>query len=659
MDKLKRPARKRPAQASGKDTRESASSAAKRPPSAPSLLDLQQSAGNVATGRIIGGMLVQAKERNAGDVETPFGAETTPDAMPDNAVAPEGPQSEPGKETQGSETAPAAAVVVDDAVDAGPGQMKKSDFIARLRAEVSAAAEAALGGTEHAGSARQPIDMWLGSYEGQDVARINRDLTRFAGEESRLTTAEEYVALVAERVRTSAATWARTGELTGLPPGLSLPGADLPGAGGLLGGLGSLGGVFFKARQGGTRDPGDPRAVQGELGDGRPLDGAVRTRMESALGHSFSGVRVHTDGAAHGLADRLNAKAFTVGQHVAFGAREYRPGTLVGDALLAHELAHVVQQGASADQDVLPPGGTGAMLEADADRSALGAVTALWGKSRLTGPGVSQRASGLRLQRCALCGGSAAAPAQRRILSQTAECSVPDRETWTRDVDAAAGLQGDQRRDTMATLLQRALCDTGRRVAVAGGGHADRVHPDDYEKLPVINFDVRLNQKQSRDGSRTLSRNHGYSFDRGDDKYVVLGPKAVDNRSPTHVHMYLDHELYHTEHHLGGQAPARSDADEELETYTVDFRNYFHQLRSFRTQWGPLIEYYEEAGSDAQARSLTQLVDYYNNPPVPEPERESVRRSFAQWLRRRLGSDEHRDKRLIQDLESRLHLGRN
>ncbi|HYO14628.1 MAG TPA: DUF4157 domain-containing protein, partial [Thermoanaerobaculia bacterium] len=239
---------------------------------------------------------------------------------------------EPDAETPVAEEEPAAALVVaDEAETLAPGQMKKSDFFARLRPEVCAAAEAGLAGTEHSARGCPLIEFWLGYYEGQDVERINRDLPRFAGEEGpRPTTAEGFIALIATRVRTSVETWARTGKITGVPQGLPLPGMGLPG----LGALGGIGGVFFKANPGGPRDPGDPRALQARLGAGRPLDGAIRSRMEGVFGRSYSHVRVHTDGGAAGLATGLNAKAFTVGEHVAFGAREYRPGTLAGDALI-------------------------------------------------------------------------------------------------------------------------------------------------------------------------------------------------------------------------------------------------------------------------------------------------------------------------------------
>ncbi len=52
----------------------------------------------------------------------------------------------------------------------------------------------------------------------------------------------------------------------------------------------------------------------------------------------------HTDSNASSVSNRVNARAFTVGNHVAFGGGEYKPGTLAGDALIAHELAHTVQQ---------------------------------------------------------------------------------------------------------------------------------------------------------------------------------------------------------------------------------------------------------------------------------------------------------------------------
>jgi hypothetical protein len=267
-------------------------------------------------------------------------------------------------------------------------------------------------------------------------------------------------------------------------------------------------------------------------------------------------------------------------------------------------------------------------------------------------PPVNQRSAGLRLQRCAGCGG-----AQRRTLDASADCSVPTQETWTRDVGAANALKGDERRDTMATLVQRALCGTGRRIAIAGNSHTDRVDQDDYEKIPVINFDINLNEKKGSDGRKSLAGNFGYSFDKGADKYAVLGPKVLDAASPVHVKMRMEHEIYHTEHHLDVAQTQQSDEDEELETYTADFLRYFHQLIAFRAQWAPLIDFYDRASASARARSLDRLAAYHDNPPVQDAEKARIRAAFERWLRRRLDSSEHRNSRLIQDLAARIPLG--
>jgi Domain of unknown function (DUF4157) len=77
---------------------------------------------------------------------------------------------------------------------------------------------------------------------------------------------------------------------------------------------------------------------------GQPLDVAIRSFMEPRLGHDFSGVRVHTNSQAAESARAVNALAYTVGSNVAFAEGHYQPATTAGQRLLAHELAHVVQQ---------------------------------------------------------------------------------------------------------------------------------------------------------------------------------------------------------------------------------------------------------------------------------------------------------------------------
>ena len=77
---------------------------------------------------------------------------------------------------------------------------------------------------------------------------------------------------------------------------------------------------------------------------GRPLDSATRAFMEPRFGYDFSRVRVHSDGPAAQSAHAVRALAYTVGQDIAFGKNEFAPDTERGPQLLAHELAHTVQQ---------------------------------------------------------------------------------------------------------------------------------------------------------------------------------------------------------------------------------------------------------------------------------------------------------------------------
>lgn len=83
---------------------------------------------------------------------------------------------------------------------------------------------------------------------------------------------------------------------------------------------------------------------------GQPLDLATRAFMESRFGHDFSQVQVHTDGRAAESAEAVDARAYTVGSNIVFGAGQYQPETLSGRRLLAHELVHAIQQSRAGGQ---------------------------------------------------------------------------------------------------------------------------------------------------------------------------------------------------------------------------------------------------------------------------------------------------------------------
>jgi len=79
---------------------------------------------------------------------------------------------------------------------------------------------------------------------------------------------------------------------------------------------------------------------------GQPLDPATRSFMEARLGYDFSRVRVHSGARANASARSVHAHAYTVGDNIVFDAGRFAPQTREGRRLLAHELTHVVQQGA-------------------------------------------------------------------------------------------------------------------------------------------------------------------------------------------------------------------------------------------------------------------------------------------------------------------------
>jgi hypothetical protein len=169
--------------------------------------------------------------------------------------------------------------------------------------------------------------------------------------------------------------------------------------GGLVGPTGECASCKQKRLQREARNVGPaqaPPAVHDVLSSqGRPLEPRVRDAMENRFQHDFSRVRVHSDGQAAESARAVGARAYTVGEHIAFGAGRYAPQTRAGAHLIAHELAHVKQQAGNSSQAVMPRltvGENGSPLEREADIAADAVVAG--GK-----PVVARRSDGAQLQR--------------------------------------------------------------------------------------------------------------------------------------------------------------------------------------------------------------------------------------------------------------------
>ncbi len=257
---------------------------------------------------------------------------------------------------------PTARFLVDDDATPAAGQMRRSDFLDALNEHVCQVTDDALAGTPYTSASCPYITRIFNRHRQSDPARIEQILQRYAPESRNSAGAEEMIRAVGERTRQVAASWGEGQDIAGMLPGAvglsGLLGGAREGLGGdqgtsVTGGLlSSIGGMFQSAiagvlrwaRPGGASKRIQPVAVMRELGTGQALPATTRNQMESAFGTSFAQVQVHTDATAAQLSRDLNARAFAVGDHIAFQQGAYLPGTLIGDALIAHELAHVEQQ---------------------------------------------------------------------------------------------------------------------------------------------------------------------------------------------------------------------------------------------------------------------------------------------------------------------------
>jgi Domain of unknown function (DUF4157) len=351
--------------------------------------------------------------------------------------------------------------------------------------------------------------------------------------------------------------------------------------------------------------------------------------MEERLGHDFSRVRVHADEEAGASARDLGAAAYTLGSDIVFAPDRYEPSRPEGRQLLVHELAHVVQQGISGSPT------TARAVDSPtsaAEREAV-AVSEVAMRGEHARPTIRSGA-GLQLQPDA---GASAAPTPA--------------PTWDQQVIAAKA-ESDQAKKlaAMAQLVQQAVGKTTTVHTVPLGKTLD---PADLKAIPAVNVDLNLNKKQSWPTTkgaptRQLTRNYGYAFNKGADLYVVLGPNALDARSPIFTEMYVQHELFHAAHHLTSKPAkgeqARSDADEELEAWTNDFTNYFERLFQSRQQWAPLLDYYEKATAAARKTSLASIVAFYR---AVDPR---VQAAVDRWLKRRQADPNHASLELVKNL---------
>jgi hypothetical protein len=117
------------------------------------------------------------------------------------------------------------------------------------------------------------------------------------------------------------------------------PVAPIPGRSGVLQGS-FRGAIRLVQPSGGSNAARLPDGMTLPSGGGAPLPDAVRTKMEAFYKSDFGDFRIHVGPQA----SAIGAVAFTIGSQIFFAPGQYQPGSPNGQALLGHELAHVVQQ---------------------------------------------------------------------------------------------------------------------------------------------------------------------------------------------------------------------------------------------------------------------------------------------------------------------------
>jgi hypothetical protein len=136
----------------------------------------------------------------------------------------------------------------------------------------------------------------------------------------------------------------------------------------------AFGGAIARTQGAGIMPSGEVHSsVQSKIdstrGGGSGLDSGVQEKLSPSLG-DLSDVRVHTDSGAHDLNHAVSARAFATGTDVYFAQNEYKPNTSDGDKLIAHELAHVVQQRGAPTSGPLTVSNPGDAMETEADAVA-------------------------------------------------------------------------------------------------------------------------------------------------------------------------------------------------------------------------------------------------------------------------------------------------
>ena len=364
------------------------------PPVTDPLLTLQQLVGNRAVAQLV------ARGATPGSFRSPATVQRQGETPPAGGAPP-----------AAGTAAPAAAglIVEDDVTGLRPEQLTRSAFLVQARSAATQGVSEGAGPLASRGEA--DLQSTAARYSGQSAAQLEAAVRREVAGAASATSARSLL----DAIRESSANEARYRISTGVPDEVMGSARDI--LSNATSALAAVAGLQFKGRDDTSPSaaPDEVAEVRAQLGAGGAVPGGLRREVEQATGTDLSGVRLHQGGPAAAMAGHLGARAFTVGADIVVGTGEPGPGSLHGDALVAHELAHAAQQSGAPTPSTKSESGTTDQAETAADDVAAAAVlgerTGLgvsWPRSVRRRPGGSSSACG-----CSAAGCSRAIPPRR------------------------------------------------------------------------------------------------------------------------------------------------------------------------------------------------------------------------------------------------------
>ena len=325
-----------------------------------------------------------------------------------------------------------------------------------------------------------------------------------------------------------------------------------------------------------------PTSVDSVLASsGNPIEPDLRHDMERRFGHDFSRVRVHSGGAAEQSAQDVNANAYTVGDNIVFGARQFAPATNEGRRLIAHELTHVLQQS-----------GRGETLQRDVRGPKATATPADW-KDKVA---------------------AATTAADRAALIQSVVSPV---KVVDKTVVAAAD---------------------------AAVNPDNCVKWDDANPTISYDDGLNAKKGRAANAGYTKEITSGPSTARKTDFYVLLGPKALDGKDLTTTTMILNHEFDHVRGTRGGSTLTGDESEiatwtttfvrEFHRSYSISDRSdgvtsYINPgFATFTTLGG---YYARSTDTTVKASAVDKIADYYKATVKPHAIHDKV---FRYWIHR-------------------------